>query len=484
MFIRKQTLHSLKNKFIAATAIMILMVAGFPVPTASAAVCTSTSTGLWSSAATWSCGYVPTVSDDVVISAGDTVTVDTAAVADSVTVADGSLNSSLTIGGANTLTVTYDVNVINTTSNTTKLLNVGAGTLNIGGNLNFSEGAAASRITELAISTGTATVNGNITINAGGTLTAAQVVFSNTGTLNVGGTYAGGGTFTKSTGTVNFDGAAQTIPAYAYNNLTLSGSGVKTLQAGTAIGGILTLTGTASATTAANLTVASLNVGSGTTFTNSSNYTLIVSGATSVGGTLNLASSNTPTANTFTGNTTIDGTLNLAGSGGTTFTGVLTIDPTGTYDETAASAITNSNNLVNNGTYIANSGTHTFGTNGRTISGLNPITIPTLTLSGSTTISGALRVPTALTTSAAITVSATGSINTPSMTIQTGSVNSGTITTPSLTVNAGLTNNGTLNVSTTLAGSNTLTNVGTLNFGGFGSRRQHYGDDADSDRGW
>ena len=131
-----QIFQSLKTKLIAAIAIMILMVAGFPVSTASASVCTSqVAVGNWSSASTWSCGYVPGPSDDVVID-GTTITMDVpSATVSSLTINDGATNSSLTIAGTNALTVTNNVFLVNTNSNTTKSVDVGAGTLNIGGDL-------------------------------------------------------------------------------------------------------------------------------------------------------------------------------------------------------------------------------------------------------------------------------------------------------------------------------------------------------------
>ena len=68
--------------------------------------------------------------------------------------------------------------------------------------------------------------------------------------------------------TVNYDGAAQTVYGTNYHDLTLSGSGTKTLQAGTTtISGSLTLSGSATATTGAALAITgNLDVGTGTTF--------------------------------------------------------------------------------------------------------------------------------------------------------------------------------------------------------------------------
>lgn len=217
---------------------MILMMAGFPVMTATAAVCTATSSGNWSTIGIWSCGYVPTSSDDVLIDNGLTVTLDvTSTTVNSLTILDGNGNTSLSLG-TNALTVANDINILNSNNGTTKSLDVGAGTLTIGGNLNFTEGAG-TRVTQVTLSTGTVTVNGNINVNPGGTLANAKVIFTGAGgILNVAGNYASGGTLTVANGTVNYTGAAQTVLSQNYYNLGLSGSGVKTLQAGTtAIGG-------------------------------------------------------------------------------------------------------------------------------------------------------------------------------------------------------------------------------------------------------
>ena len=167
--------------------IMILMVAGFPVSTASAAVCTSTGTGLWSVAATWSCGYVPGPSDDVMIADGTTVTLDVAsATVNSLTINDGLDTTGLIIAGTNALTVNQNVYVVNSTGGViVHSVNVGAGTLNVGGDLDMNYGST-THLSELTLSTGTVTVNGNINTSSQAN---SEVIFTGSGTLNVGGNF-------------------------------------------------------------------------------------------------------------------------------------------------------------------------------------------------------------------------------------------------------------------------------------------------------
>ena len=121
----------------------------------------------------------------------------------------------------------------------------------------------------LSKTAGTATFTGNVngnglTINGvGGTLnlgsglthTFTGTWTSTNGTLNggssllrIGGSVSGtGGTFTAGSGTVEwYAGGAQTCAGVTYNNLTLSGSGAKTVT-GATINGILSLEGTATA---------------------------------------------------------------------------------------------------------------------------------------------------------------------------------------------------------------------------------------------
>jgi hypothetical protein len=182
---------------------------------------------------------VPVAGDTVTVNSGITVTLDvnTAAIA-SLTI------SAMAATGTNGVTV-------------------GAFTLNTD-SISIAGAANSGRTSTLSVSTGTVNCTNNITFS--GTAAQARIVFSGAGTLNVGGNLGAGGTFTASTGTVNYNAsAAQTVGAYTYNNLTFSGSGAKSMSSGTVVNNILSVapTGTATASIAAgsNLTVSRLTLG-------------------------------------------------------------------------------------------------------------------------------------------------------------------------------------------------------------------------------
>ncbi len=139
----------------------------------------------------------------------------------------------------------------------------------------------------------------------GGSGTLAQAANA---TLNIGGTSAITLTATASPNTVNYNGAAQSVIATAYHNLTLSGSDVKTLPAGlTTVNGNLSLSGTANATSADNLTiVGALTIGPGTAFTVGA-FDITVMGATTISGSGILTHSSATGVKTYTGNVTIGG---------------------------------------------------------------------------------------------------------------------------------------------------------------------------------
>jgi hypothetical protein len=230
----------------------------------------SAASGSWSTPSTWqqsndagatwiTAVSVPTAGDiSATIRTGHTVTLSAAASSPALTIdAGGTLTS-----GSNMLTMNNDF-VNNGT------LTSGSGGITIAGNdseQNIS-GFTTTGNVSMTKTAGTATFIGNIngaglTMNGnGGTLNlgiALTHTFTGTWT-RTNGTLQGGsslvriagnvsgstGTFTAGTGTVVYNGTAQTAAVVTYNNLTLSGSGSKTFATTPTVNGILSLEETA-----------------------------------------------------------------------------------------------------------------------------------------------------------------------------------------------------------------------------------------------
>ncbi|MGL2963205.1 beta strand repeat-containing protein [Flavobacterium sp. RSB2_4_14] len=270
----------------------------------------------WNTAANWSLNLVPTSAHDVVIPNNFDVTINTAAVCKTFTINDGNRSNTVTISTGNSLTVSGAVTIgAGTGSADDKLLNVGSNIFSCA-SISVTAPGSNNRISGITLSTGTITVTGNITLGS----TDADFTFTGSGILNVGGTMSGG-SFTSSTGTVNYNGSgAQNIGAYTYNNLTTSGGNTKTLVAATTVSG-------------------SLNIVSGTTL-NASTFAITGAALTTTGTgilrTQNTSGTPLPTGRTWSGTVQYDGasqtvvtgtynTLNFAGSGTKTLSGALTI---------------------------------------------------------------------------------------------------------------------------------------------------------------
>ena len=289
----------------------------------------------------------------------------------------------LTLAGTGAKTFTSDVTINNT------------GVWNETGIANFVFSGNLQNDGSFTASTGIHTFNGaGHTISGGSVISIPNATINNTytnnGTLTVGAILAGSSTLTQGTGatlniggtstitgltananpnTVNYNGAAQTVQVVAYDNLTLSGSGAKTMTGITTIGGDLTLGGTVNAATAADMTVGgNLDVGSGTGFTVAANFILNVTGTTTCGGTLTLAGNG---AQTFNNDLTINnGGILTGGAGPVGITGALS--NSGTFNAGAgtitAGSLTNSNDfnasgILNvTGTLLNSAGTFTGGT--------------------------------------------------------------------------------------------------------------------------
>jgi autotransporter-associated beta strand protein len=151
---------------------LLLLFMFFIVYSAGAVTKTSTGTGLWNTAATWSPSGVPAAGDEVIIASGHTVTLDVNTVNNLL---------SLTVNSGGTLSITGNRNIFATT-------------FTIAGTFNYT-GSGSINSTTININTG-ATFN---SINGTGTITAT--------TLNINGilTSASGNNFTVNVRNINLN---------------------------------------------------------------------------------------------------------------------------------------------------------------------------------------------------------------------------------------------------------------------------------------
>ena len=385
-------------------------------------------------------------------------------------------------GNGSTNTYNFSGNFIN---NATTFSALGTGVHTFKGTNKILSGSTITSIPRVTFSTGASTNNG--TLSVGTLLTVTTIVLTNNGTITAGTALSGTGNFTQGTtgilnigGTsgittltatavgnnVNYTGVAQTVKSTNYYHLTLSGSGIKTLQTGTTnIGGNLTLSGTASATTVANLNIGgNLTVGSVTTFTQAAAYTLGV-----------------------TGTTGITGTYTDGSTGTKTITGDITLNAGAVWTETAISAYTIAGNFTNNATTFApNTGVHTFSGTGKTLSGSSITSIPNAAFTGSYTNANTLTVTTALSgagtltqgtnsvlniagTATLSTLAASANVNTVNYTGTTQSINVGNYYHLNLSGSAAKTfQSGTTSIvgNLTLTGTVSATTAANLTIGG------------------
>lgn len=404
---KKQIYFKLNLRYLL-TGILLFLAVGHVFP----ATRTASVSGNWSNTATWGGLSVPGSGDNVVINSNKTVTVDGNYTCATLNFTTGTAGAAeLNINSPNSLVVTGAVTIQRQGSGgKSNTINVNDGTFSCTSlALNGMTGGARTSI--LTISTGTVTVSGNIT--SGGT--DSRIIFSGAGTLNAGGTFLSGtqGTFTCSTGTVNFNGAAQSIAPFSYTfyHVSLSGTGIKNITNAT-INGNLSLSGSASATTVAVMTIGgNLYVGDGTTLT-LAGFAFTVNGSTTVGnansGTLAISGTGTKK---FTGNVFIDANASFSESAAAqlAFGGNLTVQPGGTLTENGAAIVGIAGNFTNNGIYTASTGNHTFSGAGKTFGG--NISIPYVTLSGTYTNNANFTVTTTFAGGGTLTNGTTGILN-------------------------------------------------------------------------
>ena len=290
--------------------------------------CMSMVTGNWSSTGTWSCGHVPTSSDDAVIATGTVVTIDTAAVALDVTVNSGGVLQydpatarSLTLGGNATVSLggTFQAGL----AGVTHTLSIG-GNLANNGTINFSQTAVVA-VTFTSASSATWTGDGNYNLTAAGggvtinkgtssasvlTFTPGLGVFTVDGSTSNGfltltnGTFeiAGANTFSNNV----FPTAAYTIPATGGFRLNDANATVNGQNGSPTNNGLLRVSaGTFNlGTVGANV----MGAGTGASFT-------VEGGVMNVAGRLTTGNTSPPNPVTYTQS---GGTVNVCTAGGCT----------------------------------------------------------------------------------------------------------------------------------------------------------------------
>jgi fibronectin-binding autotransporter adhesin len=230
----------------------------------------STSTD-WNNAANWttvqgSPSLPPSSSDIVQIgTAGFTnqPTINTSATAKSI-IFGSSQAATLTLTTGGSLTVAGNVSGT-WSSDAAHTINTNNQSFTVNGSMTLSDGTN-NHIISLGVGAGTTSIAGNLTQNNN-----AAVTFSGAGTLNIGGDYNyTAGTFTGGSGTVVYNGAlSQIIAPVTYYNLTINKSGgIGSINTTTTIGGDLVIT----AGELNNLTTTTINgdvtVASGALFEN------------------------------------------------------------------------------------------------------------------------------------------------------------------------------------------------------------------------
>lgn len=350
---------------------------------------TASVSGNWSSTTTWGGQSVPTSSDDVTINNGINVTINVSAVCASLTINGGGTANTLTVSGANSLSVTGAVTIgAGTGSGDNKIIDVGSGSLSCA-SITMANTGNSNRDCITRLSTGTITVTGNITMN--GTAVMNQFTFTSSGTLNIGGNISGGDLI-PSTGTVNFNGSSpQTSTDGTYYNVKINNpSGVSFTVAASltslTIGDIVpnsifdggfqvTSTGTLS------LISGEMRIGgtTGTTFPgfttrNISPGTAIIYDATATQ-TVSTAPAYANLVLTGSSKTIASGTLHVSGN--------FTLNSGATYNGGSNNPALNiSGDFANSGTFTQGTGLVTFnGTTAQTISGSSTTAFNNITLS-------------------------------------------------------------------------------------------------------
>jgi hypothetical protein len=409
---------------VLAYAVLLLAVALSSV--AHAAACSSTTGGLWTDPI-WGGACPaggPTAADDVTINLAHAITFYAGAgtyAARSLTFSAPGGSASLTQQAGQSLTIGVGGLTLNSSSDTNgaKSWNINDGSATLNGPLTLQEGSANNaRVAQINLTSGTLDINGNLTMTAGN---AARTAIAATGAANI--YLSGNFTLTSGFGTLS---SAMT------STFTYDTAAAATVATGSAISyGKLVIDkpgGTATGAATGSLTVqAALAVTSGT---------LSISNAIAINGL-----------------TTISGTLtNSTATGAKSFTGGITINPGGTFNNNIVVApVSIGGDFSNSGTFNSGTGTYTFNSTGQ-LGGSNP-----MVFAGAVTASAARTINTPVSVTGTFAISGANVVTNNSAVTASGAI---TGVVGSTWINAA---NSTLNVSGALLTTGTLNASATGN---------------------
>ncbi|MCB9296480.1 MAG: T9SS type A sorting domain-containing protein [Lewinellaceae bacterium] len=420
-------------------------------------------TGDWNVDGNWSPSGVPTAADDVFILGIDNITVTIpdgySAACASLTIGDesgsGDTNNDLVLSGSGSLSVSGNLNLHRSSKAGENDLNIGAGTVSVGGDLTFvGTGNQGDRTAKITTTSGTLNITGDLVFNGDSGSGAAVNVIDMSGgggTLNLAGALTVTNTNNRGTlipgtsSTFNFNGStAQTIPigvsSVVYNNLTTNNTSGATLSAditGSNVTGNLSIQSGTLNNGGTAITLASgknFSVSNGATFnlTGTSSMVTVSGGGTKSFGatstTIYSGGAQTVTAETY-GNlvlsggaaktmpattTTVAGNFTITGAGTSATagaaintTGNITIENGATF---GGSSFTHNvgGNWTNNGTFTSGTSTVNFnGTSAQTIGGSSTTSFSTLNITNTNatvTANQDLAVTTAATVSSGATL--------------------------------------------------------------------------------